>query len=323
MQLVHFVRASDPGPPRLGALVAGEPRAGASPRVVDVARALAARPGAAPEPDAVADLPSLLRRGDAALAAAAAALAFAREGIASGAGPELARAGAILELDAVRLRAPLPRPGKIVAVARNYTAHAAERGDCERPVEPVLFLKAPSSVIGPGDAIELPAASRSVDYEGELAAVIGRSAREVSRDEALACVAGYTAANDVTARDFQNVRGQHFIGKSCDTFCPLGPALVTADEVGDPQQLALRTLLSGVEVQSGRTDGMLFAVTELVAFASRLMTLEPGDVILTGTPAGVGAAASPPRWLREGDVVEVEIERIGRLRNPVRARRGR
>jgi 2-keto-4-pentenoate hydratase/2-oxohepta-3-ene-1,7-dioic acid hydratase in catechol pathway len=318
VQLVHFVRATDPGPPRLGALTAGEPV-----RVVDVARALAARPGAGTDPDAVADLPSLLRHGDAGLAAAGAGLAFARERIASGAGPELARAGAILELDAVRLRAPLPRPGKIVAVARNYAAHAAERGHRERPAEPVLFLKAPSSVIGPDDAIELPAASQSVDYEGELAAVIGRSAREVSRDEALACVAGYTAATDVTARDFQNVRGQHFIGKSCDTFCPLGPALVTADEVGDPQGLALRTLLSGVEVQSGRTGAMLFAVAELVAFASRLMTLEPGDVILTGTPAGVGAAASPPRWLREGDVVEVEIERIGRLRNPVRARRGR
>jgi 5-carboxymethyl-2-hydroxymuconate isomerase len=321
VQLVHFVRAHDPGPPRLGALLADGARAAGATRVVDLARARAARPGA-PDGGDAADLPSLLRLGEHGRGEAEAALAFARDRIARGDEPELARAGVVLELAEVRLRSPLARPGKIIAVARNYAAHAAERGDRDRPVEPVLFLKASSCVIGPDEAIELPAASRSVDYEGELAAVIGRTAREVSPEQALACVAGYTAANDVTARDFQNVRGQHFIGKSCDTFCPLGPALVTADELGDPQALALRTRLSGVEVQSARTDAMTFPVAELVAFASRLMTLEPGDVILTGTPAGVGAAASPPRWLREGDVVEVEIERIRCLRNPVRARRG-
>jgi acylpyruvate hydrolase len=164
----------------------------------------------------------------------------------------------------------------------------------------------------------LPAASRRVDYEGELAAVIGASARRVSAAEALEYVAGYTAANDVTARDFQNVRGQHFIGKSCDSFAPMGPVLVTADEIPDPQDLELRATVSGETRQSARTKEMVFSVAALIAFASQLMTLEPGDVILTGTPSGVGAAQSPPRWLEEGDVVDVEIERIGRLRNYVR-----
>jgi 2-keto-4-pentenoate hydratase/2-oxohepta-3-ene-1,7-dioic acid hydratase in catechol pathway len=165
----------------------------------------------------------------------------------------------------------------------------------------------------------LPAAISRADYEGELAVVIGSSARNVDPERALERVAGYCTANDVSARDFQNVRGQHFIGKSCDTFAPLGPALVTTDEVPDPQDLGIRTTVSGEVLQSGRTKEMLFPVAEVVAFASRLMRLEPGDVILTGTPEGVGAARNPPRWLRDGDVVEVEIERVGRIVNYVRA----
>ena len=167
----------------------------------------------------------------------------------------------------------------------------------------------------------LPAACSRVDFEGELAAVIGRPTRRVSAEAALDCVAGYCVANDVTARDYQNERGQHFLGKSCDTFAPMGPTLVTADEVPDPQDLGLRTKVSGEIFQSGRTKEMLFPIAEVIAFASALMLLEPGDVLLTGTPAGVGAAHVPPRWLRDGDVVEVEVERVGRLSNYVRAER--
>jgi 2-keto-4-pentenoate hydratase/2-oxohepta-3-ene-1,7-dioic acid hydratase in catechol pathway len=314
MHLVRFVAAARPGAPRLGALLGDGPAPG---DVVDLQLAAQAA-GSEPLP---ADPAAFLRGFEAARGAAHHALAATRATLARGDIERLTRTGVVRARAAVRLCAPVPRPGKIVAVARNYAAHAEERGAREHPVEPVLFLKAPSAVIGPDDAIALPAASKSVDYEGELAAVIGRPAREVSAADALACVAGYTAANDVTARDFQNVRGQHFIGKSCDTFCPLGPALVTADAI-DPQDVGLSTTLSGAVVQSARTREMIFPLAELVAFASRLMTLEPGDVILTGTPAGVGAAQSPPRWLRPGDVVEVEIEKIGSLRNPVRAAGG-
>ena len=174
-------------------------------------------------------------------------------------------------------------------------------------------------MIGPGDEIVLPQASREVDYEGELAVVIGDSAREVDVVRALEHVAGYSAANDVSARDFQNTRGQHFIGKSCDSFAPMGHALVTADEVPDPQALELSTTVSGETRQKAHTSEMIFSVAEIIAFASKLMTLEPGDILLTGTPAGVGAAANPPRWLRDGDVVDVQISGIGRLRNYVRA----
>jgi 2-keto-4-pentenoate hydratase/2-oxohepta-3-ene-1,7-dioic acid hydratase in catechol pathway len=186
------------------------------------------------------------------------------------------------------------------------------------PAEPALFLKAPSAVIGPEDEIRLPRASSRVDFEGELAVVIGARAHDVPASQAAACIAGYCVANDVTARDVQDDRGQRSIAKSCDSFAPLGPVLVTADEVPDPQDLALRTLVSGEVMQSAHTKEMLFGVAALLAFTSRLLTLEPGDVLLTGTPAGVGAARTPPRWLRDGDLVEVAIERVGRLRNYVR-----
>jgi 2-keto-4-pentenoate hydratase/2-oxohepta-3-ene-1,7-dioic acid hydratase in catechol pathway len=308
---------------RIGALLPEGPRAGT---VVDLNRALAAclalRDVGAPEAEADARLPAeplaFLRHFPSASIAAREALAFASDALQRSSFADLERARVFEDPDTARLRAPVPRPGKIVAVARNYAAHADERG-AERPREPVLFLKPASSVIGPDDPIVLPAACEQVDYEGELAVVIGRTARNVAPDEALACVAGYTVANDVTARDFQNVRGQHFIGKSCDTFCPLGPALVTADTVSDPQDLGLSTRVSGETMQSARTKEMIFPIAEVIAFASRLMTLEPGDVLLTGTPAGVGAARQPPRWLRDSDVVEVEIETLGRLRNPVSA----
>jgi 2-keto-4-pentenoate hydratase/2-oxohepta-3-ene-1,7-dioic acid hydratase in catechol pathway len=312
-----------PGGRRLGAILPAGPHAGS---VVDLNRALAVKLAAedvgAPEAEADSLLPpealAFLRRLSRALAPARAALDFAADALERYDAPDLLAAGVVTPRRQVRLWAPVPRPGKIIGVARNYAAHAAERGQ-EEPTEPVLFLKAPSAVIGPEDEIVLPAAISRADYEGELAVVIGSSARNVDPERALERVAGYCTANDVSARDFQNVRGQHFIGKSCDTFAPLGPALVTTDEVPDPQDLGIRTTVSGEVLQSGRTKEMLFPVAEVVAFASRLMRLEPGDVILTGTPEGVGAARNPPRWLRDGDVVEVEIERVGRIVNYVRA----
>lgn len=311
-----------PGSRRLGSILASGEYAGA---VVDLNRALAIRlaqeDAGAPEAEAdsllPADVLAFLRRLPISLAAARAALEFTLDALSRYDAPDLMRAGAVLPRAGVRLCAPVPRPGKIVGVARNYPSHAAERGGAPAGEQPVLFLKAPSAVIGPEDAIRLPRVAAHVDFEGELAAVIGARARDVAESEALACVAGYCVANDVTARDIQDVRGQRSIAKSCDGFAPLGPVLVTADEVPDPQDLAIRTVLSGELVQSARTKEMLFGVAALVSFISRLMTLEPGDVILTGTPSGVGAARTPPRWLRDGDIVEVAIERVGRLRSYV------
>jgi len=310
---------------RIGAILAEGAHAGS---IVDLNRALAIKlaeeDAGAPEAEADSLLPvemrAFLRRLPGSLAAARAALDFAQQALARYDAPDLLRAGAVAPRARVRLCAPVPRPGKIVGVARNYPAHAAERGSAP-PAEPTLFLKAPSAVIGPEDEIVLPLACEQVDFEGELAVVIGTRVREVSEAEALAAVAGYCVANDVTARDVQDRRGQRSLAKSCDTFAPLGPALVTADAVPDPQDLALRTTLSGELVQSGRTKEMIFPVAQLIAYASRFLSLEPGDVLLTGTPAGVGAARKPPRWLRDGDVVEIAVERVGALRNLVRAGR--
>lgn len=311
---------------RLGALIADGPRAG---DVVDLNRALAVKLAMedSPLPEAEADsvLPSdllaCLRHGAASIEAAARALDFALASLARFDGPDPQQTGMILPRRSVRLLAPVPRPGKIVCVARNYASHAKEMAPEPAPQEPSLFLKAPSAVIGPEDTIVLPRVSEQVDYEGELVAILGRSAREVSEAEALGCVAGYCAGNDVSARDWQGVRGQRFIGKSCDGFAPMGPALVTADEIPDPQNLAIRTIVSGETMQSARTSEMTFSVATLISFVSRLMTLEPGDAIFTGTPAGVGAGRTPPRWLRDGDVVEIEIERVGRLVSYVSGRR--
>jgi 2-keto-4-pentenoate hydratase/2-oxohepta-3-ene-1,7-dioic acid hydratase in catechol pathway len=292
--------------------------------VVDLQRALAlhlaTRDSGAPDAEASSQLPAdphaFFRIFESANRAARRAESAVRRILRRFAPSELARIGVLERRAAVRMRAPIPRPGKILAVARNYPAHAAESGG-ERPAEPVLFLKATSAVIGPGEPIVLPKISREVDYEGELAVVIGRRAKDLETSGALACVAGYAAANDVSARDWQGVRGQHFIGKSFDTFAPLGPCVVTADAIPDPSDLLLTTRVSGEILQQARTKEMTFSVAELLAFASRITTLEPGDVLLTGTPAGVGKARKPPRWLRSGDVVEVEIEGIGVLPNPV------
>ena len=222
-----------------------------------------------------------------------------------------------------RLRAPIA-PVQILGVGLNYRRHALEAGMAV-PQHPVLFVKGINTVQDPGQPIRLPTAlaSHEVDYECELAVVIGRDARNVSSANALDHVLGYTCANDVSARDWQ-LRlggGQWCRGKFFDTFCPLGPCLVTADEIRDPQGLGIRTLLNGVTVQYSTTADMIFPVAELISFLSGSTTLPAGTVILTGTPPGVGMAHKPPRWLRPGDVATIEIDGIGALSNPVELER--
>jgi 2-keto-4-pentenoate hydratase/2-oxohepta-3-ene-1,7-dioic acid hydratase in catechol pathway len=217
--------------------------------------------------------------------------------------------------DGLEWLAPVPRPGKVVAIGRNYRAHADEEG-AEPPASPLIFAKWPSSVVGPGAEILWdPVLTAQVDYEAELAVVIGRAARHVTVDEALDYVAGYTCLNDVSARDLQFGDGQWVRGKSLDTFCPMGPALVTADEIGDPQDLAICCMVGSERVQEANTSQMYFSVAQIISHCSEAFTLEPGDVMATGTPSGVGAFRDPPRFLTAGDVVTVEIERIGRLEN--------
>ena len=227
-------------------------------------------------------------------------------------------AGAIVAIDTVRLRAPVPRPGKLVCVGLNYRDHAAE-SKMPVPERPILFSKFTTSVIGPGDAIVLPASSGKVDYEAELAIVIGRRVKGASREEAARAILGYTIVNDVSARDFQFGDGQWQRGKSCDTFAPMGPWIVTADEVADPQKLGIRLRVNGQTLQSSNTNQMVFGAVDLVTFIAETITLEPGDVIATGTPPGVGFARQPPIFLKAGDVVEVEIDGLGVLKNPVMA----
>jgi 2-keto-4-pentenoate hydratase/2-oxohepta-3-ene-1,7-dioic acid hydratase in catechol pathway len=229
-----------------------------------------------------------------------------------------ADAGELPVLDATGLRIgpPLGRIGKIVCIGLNYHDHARETG-AEPPAEPVLFMKAPDTVVGPNDTVLVPRASRKTDWEVELAVVIGRTARYLgSAEEGLAHVAGYAVAHDVSEREFQIERGGTWDkGKNCETFNPLGPWLVTADEVPDPQRLPLRLWVNGELKQDGTTAEQIFPVGEVVRYLSQFMTLYPGDVINTGTPAGVALGAPEPKpFLRAGDVVELEIEGLGRQR---------
>jgi 2-keto-4-pentenoate hydratase/2-oxohepta-3-ene-1,7-dioic acid hydratase in catechol pathway len=236
---------------------------------------------------------------------------------------DLIAAGTTLEATAdaeplvgARLAAPL-RPPKIVAIGLNYRDHVRE-ANLAVPERPLVFTKFPTSVIGDGDRIEIDRSlTERVDWEVELAVVVGRRMRRVAVEDAPSHVFGYTVANDVSARDLQFGDGQWVRGKSLDTFCPLGPVIVTADEVADPQALALRTRVNGETVQDSTTAEMVFGVAELLAFCSHSFTLEPGDVVLTGTPWGCGEFMDPQRSLRHGDVVEVEVDGIGVLRNEV------
>jgi 2-keto-4-pentenoate hydratase/2-oxohepta-3-ene-1,7-dioic acid hydratase in catechol pathway len=222
-----------------------------------------------------------------------------------------------LDVSTLNLRPPLPNPGKIVCVGLNYLDHCMEQ-NIEIPQKPVLFAKFPSSVIGTGDPITWPAGlTDQVDYEAELAVIIGRKARQVLAEQAYAVVAGYTIVNDVSARDLQFGDGQWVRGKSLDTFCPMGPALVTRDEIPDPQDLNVQCWVDTTLMQNSNTRLMIFKIPELIEFITRGTTLYPGDVICTGTPDGVGAFRKPPIFLEAGNTVKVAIETLGELINPV------
>jgi 2-keto-4-pentenoate hydratase/2-oxohepta-3-ene-1,7-dioic acid hydratase in catechol pathway len=244
--------------------------------------------------------------------AAAARCADAREVAA------LRERGAVLPLAEVELRAPVPRPGKIVCIGKNYKEHADETGS-QLPERPLLFSKFPSAVNSPGALVRIPRGSRRFDYEAELGVVIGSRAARVPRARALEHVLGYCCFDDLTARDFQKLDGQWQRGKSCDGTAPFGPFVATADEVPDPHALRIRLRLNGETMQDSHTSLLIFGVDVLIESISEHVTLEPGDVIATGTPGGVGFARNPPVYLAPGDVVEVEIDGLGVLRNTIAA----
>uniref|UniRef100_A0AAV2MNP8 Fumarylacetoacetase-like C-terminal domain-containing protein n=1 Tax=Knipowitschia caucasica TaxID=637954 RepID=A0AAV2MNP8_KNICA len=224
----------------------------------------------------------------------------------------------VLSRSDVRLLSPVTSPEKVVCVGMNYRDHCLEQ-NAPIPKEPIVFSKFPSAITGPYDDIILPSESQEVDWEVELAFVIGRRGKNIKEEDALSHVAGFTVANDVSARDWQMRRNgkQWLLGKTFDSFCPLGPALVTTDSVTDPHKLAVRCLVNGDTVQDSSTEQMIFGVEKLVAWVSRFMTLAPGDVFLTGTPPGVGVFRSPPVFLKEGDIVECQIDQIGSIINKV------
>jgi 2-keto-4-pentenoate hydratase/2-oxohepta-3-ene-1,7-dioic acid hydratase in catechol pathway len=220
--------------------------------------------------------------------------------------------------DEVRFLAPVPDPKKIICLGLNYRDHAAESG-APIPKDPILFSKYATSLTGHEQPVVLPPVSEEVDYEAELVVVIGRGGKGIAEADAMKHVAGYSIGHDVSARDWQLKKDgkQWMVGKTFDTFAPVGPLLVTADEVPDPHRLGIRLRLNGATMQDGNTDQMIFNVPYTVSFLSRIFTLEPGDLIFTGTPPGVGFARKPPVFLKAGDVVEIEIDGLGLLRNPV------
>ena len=212
--------------------------------------------------------------------------------------------------------APVPRPRKIICIGLNYRDHAAE-SKMPIPERPIIFSKFSTAVIAPGEPVVLPSTSEQVDYEAELAVVIGRRAKHVKAEDAYNYVLGYTAFNDVSARDFQFADGQWQRGKSCDTFAPMGQTIVTTDQIPDPHKLSIKLVLNGQTMQDSNTDQLIFGVPALIEFLTQSITLEPGDVIATGTPPGVGFARTPPVFLKPGDQMEVLIEGMGGLGNPV------
>jgi 2-keto-4-pentenoate hydratase/2-oxohepta-3-ene-1,7-dioic acid hydratase in catechol pathway len=307
VRLVSY-RDATGGGVRLGAVL-GEAE------LVDLRAALAAvLAGAGGEADRSAevvpsDMTAFLALGEASLVAAARALAFA-----AAPGREALRR----PLAGVELLAPVPRPGKIIGVGRNYGEHAREVGGPKQEA-PRIFFKPASAVAPPGCAVRIPASVRKPDWEVELGVVIGRAARDVPEARALEYVAGYTVLDDVSAREFQFdiAPPQTSFAKGMDGFCPMGPWIAMPEEVGEPWALSVRCSLNGETVQDANTRDMIFPVATLIAYLSRFMTLEPGDVIATGTPAGVGAFRDPPRWLRSGDRLRMEVERVGILEHSI------
>jgi len=286
VKLITFVRSDAPALPRLGAL-RGQ-------NALDLNGLDARIPS---------DMMALLNGGEAALALARAAVA---------------QAPASAEIPAGRftLLAPIPRPGKILCIGLNYRDHARESGQAV-PDFPTVFAKYANTVIGPGAAVQIPRLTSNVDYEAEFGFVIGKRARHVAEADALSYVAGYFPLNDISARDYQARTSQWTLGKTFDTFLPMGPALTTADEVPDPHNLDIRLTIGGETLQHSNTRELVFGVNALIHVLSGVMTLEPGDVISTGTPSGVGAARNPKRWLRAGETVTVEIAGLGALSNPI------
>lgn len=232
--------------------------------------------------------------------------------------PDSVPEGSLIPVGAVDVQAPVPRPGKIVCLGRNYRDHAAETG-ADIPEEPVVFAKAQSSLIGPGDPVCLPRVAEKVDYEAELAVLVKHPIRHITAETALDYVGGYTILCDVSARDYQHEKpgGQWYLGKSFDTFCPIGPVLTTADEIPDPHNLDIGCTVNGEVRQAANTGQMIFDIPTILAYLSDVFTLEPGDVVSTGTPSGVGAGQSPPEFLKSGDEVCCAISQIGELTNPV------
>lgn len=284
MKLVTFAHH---GQTRLGALTADD-------HIVDLNRA---------DPQIPADMLAFLAAGDGARILAQRALVEAP-------------ATAVVARGAVSLLAPIPRPGKIICIGLNYREHAAESNQ-PIPEYPTVFAKYNNTVVGPGAAIVLPTVTEKVDYEAEFAVVIGRTARNVAAADAMSYVAGYTIFNDVSARDYQMRTSQWTVGKTFDTFGPMGPALVSADEITDPHALDISLSINGEVLQSSNTHELIFTVNQLIEDLTSYMTLEPGDLISTGTPSGVGSARRPQRWLRAGDIVRVEVAGLGVLENPV------
>ena len=311
MRLVNFRRLEQT---RIGALL--------DEKVIDLNRAYRACLGSAGEQidpfeanrTVPAEMTDFLAGGAKTMAAARRALAFLKERMDDRARVPYDQAGGIcFPLEEVKLFSPVPRPGKIICIGLNYSGAI----DAPRPEYPVIFLKAASSVIGSGDTIYLPRLSRQIFYEAELAVVIGSRAKHLTPEKALSCVAGYTMANDLGARDLENRTSQWTTGKLMDTFCPLGPSLVTTDELRQTNDLTMTTRINGKTVQLGNTRDMIFDVPFLVSYVSELATLEPGDVILTGSPKLMNGEPAPVVFLKHGDMVEVEIGILGILRNPV------
>ncbi|MEM7112764.1 MAG: fumarylacetoacetate hydrolase family protein [Chloroflexota bacterium] len=298
---MKFVTYESNDQARLGALVGEE--------IIDLRRAFAAL--AHQDPTAVfpEDMIGLLADGEAGLAKAKTAVEYALSDEAKEDNLRVAAADATL-------MPPITRPGKIICLGRNYAAHAAE-GGAEPPPYPMLFYKPATSLLGDGGTIVVPAITERPDYEGELAVIIGKTCKNVSEEEALDYVGGYAVAMDITARDLQRRTSQFTAGKMLDTFGPLGPALVTADEVPDPSNLTLKTVLNGNVMQDDTTANMIFTVPFTIHYISQIATLEVGDIILTGTPEGVGYPRKPPVFLQNGDIISVEIEKIGKLTNHV------
>lgn len=217
-----------------------------------------------------------------------------------------------MPLSSVKLLAPIPRPGKILAIGLNYADHIREMGR-DMPSRQVWFCKHTTAVNGPFDPIQIPKVSSQVDYEVELVAVIGRGGRHISREEAPKAVFGYCTGNDVSVRDWQNFTPQWMLGKSFDTHAPFGPWITTADEAGDPHSLGVRCFVNGEKRQDSNTKNFVFDLWDQIAYLSQAMTLEPGDLIFTGTPGGVGMAMSPPGWMKPGDKVRCEIDKLGAI----------